>query len=306
MARPIKDGVDYFPLDTGFFLDDKVRLLRAQFGAKGMYALFYILCELYAKNGYFMKWDKNKCYLVSDGAGCGCDPGFLTELINGCIRCSFFDERVFNGFGVLTSVGIQRRFLRMLKNRDEIEIVKEYWLLDTSSKKDVPPGVFNKLTLKSLKSSENPDKSSENPDKSSENSQSKGNESKGNESKGNESKGNESKDIDSSEQNKSAHEQIIILPLVDGTFYPIYRTDVELWKQSYPKVDIVNELHRVYAWLDANPKKRKTKAGIRRFVNSWMARCQDKGGSSDVNTQTPNFSDPSRYVGEKEGNVNDI
>ena len=178
MARPIKDGVDYFPMDTGFFSDDKVRLLRAEFGAKGMYILNYILCDIYYQNGYFMKWDKNRCFLVSDGAGCGCNPEFLQEFITGCLRCSFFDERVFNVFRILTSAGIQRRYLRMLKNRDEIVIIKEYWLLDSSSKKDVPGGVLNKLTFKNLKSSDNPDKSSGNPDKSSGNQQSKVNESK--------------------------------------------------------------------------------------------------------------------------------
>ena len=31
-------------------------------------------------------------------------------------------------------------------------------------------------------------------------------------------------------------------------------------------------------WLDANPKRRKTKQGILRFVTSWLAREQDKGG----------------------------
>ena len=51
MARPLKDGVDYFPKETDFYADDKVRLLRAEFGSKGMYLLDYILCDLYGKNG---------------------------------------------------------------------------------------------------------------------------------------------------------------------------------------------------------------------------------------------------------------
>ena len=33
-------------------------------------------------------------------------------------------------------------------------------------------------------------------------------------------------------------------------------------------------------WLDANPGKRKTKVGVKRFVNSWLSRSQDRGGSS--------------------------
>lgn len=49
MARPIKDGVDYFPKDTDFYQDDKVRLLRARFGPKGMYLLDYISARYMAK-----------------------------------------------------------------------------------------------------------------------------------------------------------------------------------------------------------------------------------------------------------------
>lgn len=173
MARPIKDGVDYFPKDTDFYEDDKIRLLRAEFQAKGMYLLDYLLCDLYGKNGYFIKWSKDKCYLVSDGAGCGCAPNFVEEFVNRCVACSLFDERVFNVFGVLTSSGIQRCYIRMFNSRPDIPMIKEYWLLDINDKKDVPRGALDKLTFKSIKSTENPVKSTENPDKSSGNPQNK-------------------------------------------------------------------------------------------------------------------------------------
>ncbi len=171
MARPIKDGVDYFPMNTDFYNDDKVRLLRAEFGAKGMYILSFLLCEVYRTNGYFIKWDKNKCFLVSDGAGCGCSPEYISEFISGCLRCSFFDERVFNVFGVLTSAGIQRRYIRMFNSRDEIRIYEEYWLLDVNDKKDVTDSILNKLTFIKVNCTENPDKITENPDKITENPQ---------------------------------------------------------------------------------------------------------------------------------------
>ncbi len=183
MARPLQDGVEYFPKNTDFYTDDKVRLLRAEFGAKGMYMLDYLLCELYGKNGYFIKWDRNKCFLVSDGAGCGCSPEFISEFVQGCIRCSFFDERVFESFGVLTSAGIQRRYIRMFNGRDYIQMQAEYWLLDCNSRKDVPTSVLNKINFISFKTTENPDKSTENPDKSTENPQSKINKKKEDETK---------------------------------------------------------------------------------------------------------------------------
>tara|TARA_R110002153_G_scaffold54235_1_gene150679 strand:+ start:388 stop:801 length:414 start_codon:yes stop_codon:yes gene_type:complete len=57
-------------------------------------------------------------------------------------------------------------------------------------------------------------------------------------------------------------------------------TDMIAWAKTYPAVDVFQELRAMESWLDANPKKRKTKVGIKRFVNSWLARSQDRGGSS--------------------------
>ena len=41
-------------------------------------------------------------------------------------------------------------------------------------------------------------------------------------------------------------------------------------------------------WLDANPSKRKTKRGILRFVNGWLAREQDKGRTNIPKAPTEN------------------
>ena len=155
MARPTKDGVDYFPKDTDFYEDDKVKLLRAEFGAKGMYLLDYLLCRLYKTNGYYMQWDDDRCFLVSDGAGCGCTPDFVAEVVAGCIRRSLFDERVFDMFGVLTSAGIQRRFVRMLDKRERYAFCEEYFLLDRNNPDDVPVGTLNKLTFQKISGGEN-------------------------------------------------------------------------------------------------------------------------------------------------------
>lgn len=184
VARPIKDGAIYFSKDVDFYADDKIKLLRSEFGAKGMYLLDYLLCDLYGKNGYFIKWDEDKCLLVSDGAGCGCTPNFTAEFVQGCIRRSFFDKRVFDAFGVLTSAGIQRRYLRMISSRDEIRMNKDFFLLDTRDKNDVPEKVLEKLTLFTENFIENPDNFIENPDKNKIYPQRKVKESKEKESKG--------------------------------------------------------------------------------------------------------------------------
>lgn len=170
MSRPYRDGVDYFPLDTDFFSDKKVQLLRAEFGMQGVSIALAIMAEVYRTNGYYKKWDDDDCLLMSQGVAGGCSPELISEVVRGCLRRSLFDRRVFKAFGVITSVGIQRRFVRIAaKHRDEIPIFREYWLLDVDDKKDVPASARNKITFKSVIGSENPDKSSENPNKSSEN-----------------------------------------------------------------------------------------------------------------------------------------
>ena len=67
------------------------------------------------------------------------------------------------------------------------------------------------------------------------------------------------------------------IPLNDGTEFFIGEEDIEEWKKAYPAVDVEQELREMRAWCQANPKLRKTKNGVRRFIVSWLARQQDKG-----------------------------
>lgn len=76
---------------------------------------------------------------------------------------------------------------------------------------------------------------------------------------------------------------VISLILNDKSRYPIGQAQVDEWSELYPAVDIMQELRKMAGWLDANPSKRKTKRGILRFVNGWLAREQDKGGKKVEN-----------------------
>ena len=65
----------------------------------------------------------------------------------------------------------------------------------------------------------------------------------------------------------------------DGTDWQ--PTDEQLlgWQHAYPEVDVFAELNVMAVWLDSNEPKRKTERGMPRFVNSWLARANQKGGS---------------------------
>ena len=68
---------------------------------------------------------------------------------------------------------------------------------------------------------------------------------------------------------------VITLTLNDRTEYPVYQSNVEEWGALYPAVDVMQELRKMRGWLDSNPKNRKTRAGVKKFITNWLARTQD-------------------------------
>lgn len=70
------------------------------------------------------------------------------------------------------------------------------------------------------------------------------------------------------------------LPLVDGTEHPITLEQLAEWQESFPAVDVDQQLRSMRAWCKANPAQRKTARGVSAFVVRWLAKEQDKGGRS--------------------------
>lgn len=125
--------------------DKKVKLLRAEFGASSVVFVLYVFCRAFEGDGYFLKWDKDECLIAADELKES--PAYISEVLQGCLARSLFDQGVYQMFGALTSAGIQRRYLRGCEKRDGIEMIAEYWLLDEEDKNDVPPSILNKLTF---------------------------------------------------------------------------------------------------------------------------------------------------------------
>lgn len=96
----------------------------------------------------------------------------------------------------------------------------------------------------------------------------------------------------------------IMLPLNQGEA-AIYVEIVNQFKDLYPSVDVEQELRAMKAWLMTNPTRRKTKNGIMRFVNSWLAKEQNKGRHSFDN-RAPNTGYQSRYAHMNAKLINDL
>lgn len=130
MARPQKTGIEYFPFDVDFFTDDKIQLIEAEFDIKGSFVAIRLLCKIY-KEGYFYKWGSDESLLFAKNIGSErVSKGAVDEIVRGLLKRGFFDITVYNKFQVLTSAGIQKRFLQATQERKSVNIIEDYWLLD--------------------------------------------------------------------------------------------------------------------------------------------------------------------------------
>lgn len=78
--------------------------------------------------------------------------------------------------------------------------------------------------------------------------------------------------------------------LNDGTSYEITENDVDTFQQLYPGIDVRQEIRSVTAWCLSNPNNRKTRAGAKRFLNSWLSRAQNSAKPNRGYTKTAEVS----------------
>ena len=81
---------------------------------------------------------------------------------------------------------------------------------------------------------------------------------------------------DSAEPHGDSTPPVALMPLVDGTDYPITDEQVGEWRLTYPAVDVLQQVREMRQWCIANKSNRKTKTGVLRFITSWLGREQDR------------------------------
>lgn len=130
MARPVKQGLDYFPFDVDFFADEKLNIISWEFGLKGEITIIKLLCAVY-RNGYFIEWnEKLKCTLLKQLPGIS--SSLLDQIVKRLVKWSFFDKHLFDTANILTSKGIQRRYKAICSQSRRKTIMQKYNLIDSS------------------------------------------------------------------------------------------------------------------------------------------------------------------------------
>lgn len=152
MARPFKNGLDYFPFDVDTENDDKIQLIEALHNAEGFAVIVKLWCKIY-DNGYFYNWTEKEQLLFSKRVNV--DINKVNAIINDAIKYGLFNAELFETHHILTSERIQRTFIEAIGRRKNVKIHTDYLLIDVNEHKNgvnvdiIGVNVDNKYTKES-------------------------------------------------------------------------------------------------------------------------------------------------------------
>lgn len=168
MARPTKQGLDYFPFDVGFFGDKNIRILKARYRSDGIAVYVKLLCDVY-KEGYYLSVECWEDYVFVIADEIGATPDKVEQIITflhnrAMVRIYRKDELTgYDLDAVITSHGIQKRYAAAMKSRRKKgvdEIKRGFWLLSEDEEKEI--NAFYKCGINGGFSEINSDKSEKN------------------------------------------------------------------------------------------------------------------------------------------------
>lgn len=137
MARPISKGISYFPLDVDFMQNLKIRKVIQACGPNSIAIIMLLLGNIYGDEGYFMRWDEDVCFLITEALGV--KDVYTLETVKKCLQVGLFDENLFNKYRIITSKGIQSRYFEITKRRRKVEVINQYLLVNVAETNDVCP-----------------------------------------------------------------------------------------------------------------------------------------------------------------------
>src|SRR5699024_8883489 len=124
LARPIKQGVDYFPLDV--YMDNKFKFIEIKYGLEGFAIVIKMMQNIYSQ-GYWSYWGEDEKILFASEINV--DIKKLEEITDECTKRGIFSKELYEKSGILTSAGIQKRYKEIVRRRKGVEVTEEYLLV---------------------------------------------------------------------------------------------------------------------------------------------------------------------------------
>ena len=115
MARKALTELRYFPVDVNRVRDTKLRSVARAKGWVAYYIYDVLLSMIYGDKGYYLDWTEDALMEIADCAHC--DDKEVTDILQEMFRRNLFSTELFATKAILTSAGIQRRYLQAMKDR---------------------------------------------------------------------------------------------------------------------------------------------------------------------------------------------
>jgi hypothetical protein len=121
MARPAKQGMDYFPHDTDAASDEKLEALRILYGNDG-YAFYFILLERIYRTANFELDISDAETRQILARKVEVTPQKLEEMLATALKRGCFDAEAYKQRGVLTSAGVKKRAETVVGKRQKMAL----------------------------------------------------------------------------------------------------------------------------------------------------------------------------------------
>jgi len=132
MARPFKQGLEYFALDVN--MSDEVELIEAVHGLVGFAVLIKLFQKIYSE-GYFIEWQEKDQILFSNRVSD--DRNRVTSIVSDCIKWGIFNSDMYRQYGILTSRRIQEQYFTATYKRVKVTAIREYLIIDVDDRDHV-------------------------------------------------------------------------------------------------------------------------------------------------------------------------
>lgn len=120
MARPRKDGLDYYPMDVNFLGDIKVKKVIRSHGIQAVAVILHLLGTVYRDNGYYATYDDDLLFITADELNL--EEKYVKEVVEKLLEVDFFNKEQAEKNKVLTSIGIQERYRKATERRVSVNI----------------------------------------------------------------------------------------------------------------------------------------------------------------------------------------
>lgn len=147
MARPIKRGLDYFPMDVGMLQDLKIQLLIAEQGSKGLMVWMKLLTMIYREGYYLDVSSRGMMTLIANDCPRDISKSEFDEIFLMILDIDLLDNEMYQNHRILTSKAIQRRYQEVKKVNKGYVMMEDYLLIDEEERKRTvrPPNYRNNI-----------------------------------------------------------------------------------------------------------------------------------------------------------------